>query len=140
MSKEKTNYFARIRSDHGNEVAEDYLEAIADIERQYGECRGSGLARHFSVSHATVTQTLARLNKAGLVKAEPYSPVRLTRKGRNVAEKSRERHEIVLSFLRAIGVSESVAAADTEGIEHHVSDETLLCIKKFVELLTQERS
>ena len=140
MSKEKTNDFARIRSDHRNEVAEDYLEAVADIERQNGQCRGSDIARHFSVSHATVTQTLARLNKARLVETEPYGPVRLTRKGRNLAEKSRIRHEIVLSFLLALGVSESVAAADTEGIEHHVSDETLSCFKTFLERSKQRRT
>jgi len=133
MRREKTNDFVRIRSDHRNEVTEDYLEAVADIEGQNGQCRGSDLARHFSVSHATVTQTLARLNKAGLVETEPYGPVRLTKKGQNVAKKSRECHEIVLSFLRAVGVSKSVAAADAEGIEHHVSDETLLCFKRFVE-------
>ena len=139
MSREKTNDFSRIRSDHRSEVTEDYLEAVADFERQNSQCRGGDLARHFSVSHATVTQTLARLNKAGLVETEPYGPVSLTREGRNVAEKSRERHEIVLSFLRALGVSESVAAADTEGIEHHVSDETLLCFKRFVEKRSKQK-
>ena len=71
MNRKKTNDFARIRTDHRNEVTEDYLEAIADIEGQNDQCRGSDLARHFAVSHATVTQTLARLNKAGLVETTP---------------------------------------------------------------------
>ena len=133
MSGKPTNDFVRIRADHRTEVAEDYLEAIAHFEETEGQCRGAGLAQYFSVSHATVTQTLARLKDAGLVEIEPYGPVGLTRKGRNVARKSRKRHEIVLSFLRALGVSESTAATDAEGIEHHVSDETLECLKKFVE-------
>lgn len=132
MSSEQPNDFERTRSDHRSEVAEDYLEAIAVFEEQNGECRGSDLARHLSVSHATVTQTLARLEEAGLVKIEPYRPIALTHTGRAVAIKSRERHEIVLSFLVSLGVSDSVAAADAEGIEHHVSDETLRCMKKFV--------
>ena len=132
MSNEQKNDFDRIRSDHRSEVAEDYLEAIADFESEQGRCRGADLARHFSVSHATVTQTLARLSEAGLVDVEPYRPISLTRRGRAIAKKSRERHETVLSFLRSIGVSEAVAAADAEGIEHHVSDETLKCLKKFI--------
>lgn len=123
--------FDRIRSDHRSEVAEDYLEAIADVIDQNGECRGADLARTFCVSHATVTQTLARLKGLGLVETTPYGPVQLTRKGSRVAKKSRERHETVLAFLLAIGVSEKVAAADAEGIEHHVSDETLECLKAF---------
>lgn len=132
MSNQERNDFERIRSDHRTEITEDYLEAIAELQEQNGQCRGADLARHFSVSHATVTQTLARLKDAGLVDSEPYGPVGLTRKGRNVAKKSRERHEVVLSFLLAIGVRESIAAADAEGIEHHVSDETLERFKEYV--------
>ena len=129
MNNRQTNDFERIRSDHRTEVVEDYLEAIAEFITQNGRCRGADLARKFSVSHATVTQTLARLKDVGLVEAEPYGPVKLTHKGKHVARKSRERHEIVLSFLLAIGVSEAVAAADAEGIEHHVSEETLRCFQ-----------
>ena len=126
------NDFERIRSDHRSEVAEDYLEAIADFEEQNGHCRGADLAQHFGVRHATVTQTLARLKDAGLVTTEPYGPVGLTRKGRQLARKSQQRHQIVLSFLRELGVSEAVAAADAEGIEHHVSDETLRAFRRFI--------
>ena len=133
MSHNVRNDFERIRSDHRSEVAEDYLEAIAHFIELNGECRGADLAKNFSVSHATVTQTLARLKDAGLVKTTPYGPVQLTRKGSHLAERSRERHEIVLAFLLAIGVSKDVAAADSEGIEHHVSDETLECLRAFVE-------
>ena len=132
MGSQARNDFERIRSDHRSEVTEDYLEAIADFEQRIGRCRGADLAQFFSVSHATVTQTLARLRAAGLVKSEPYGPVGLTRKGRALAKKSRERHEIVFSFLCAIGVSKSVAAADAEGIEHHVSDETLDCFRRVI--------
>ena len=42
-----------------------------------------------------------------------------------MAERVRARHEIVVRFLRSLGVERSVAEADAEGIEHHVSDETL---------------
>ncbi len=126
------NDFARIRSDHRTEITEDYLEAIAQFETEQGQCRGADLARHFSVSHATVTQTLTRLKDAGLVESEPYGPVGLTKKGRQVARKSRERHEAVLAFLLAIGVRPAVAAADTEGIEHHVSEETLRAFRRFL--------
>lgn len=132
MSTKKTNDFARIRSDHRSEVVEDYLEAIADLELQNGQCRGADLARLFSVSHATVTQTLVRLREAGFIESEPYGPIGLTKKGSQVARRSRARHEIVVSFLRAVGVSESTAATDAEGIEHHVSDETLACFRKYL--------
>jgi DtxR family manganese transport transcriptional regulator len=36
-------------------------------------------------------------------------------------------------LLRALGVSEPVAHADAEGIEHHVSRETLAAFERYVE-------
>lgn len=119
------NSFARIRSDHRSEVADDYVEAIAEFQESQGQCRGVDLVNFFSVSHATVTQTLSRLKEAGLVESEPYGPIHLTRKGRRLATQSKQRHEIVLAFLLALGVSEATAEMDAEGMEHHVSDETL---------------
>ena len=107
MNEKQTNDFERIRSDHKSEVTDDYLEAIADFEKSNGRCRGTDLAKHFSVSHATVTQTLARLKDAGLVETEPYGPVTLTRKGMNLAKKSQERHKIVYEFLLSLGISEA---------------------------------
>ncbi|MCA9215989.1 MAG: manganese-binding transcriptional regulator MntR [Planctomycetales bacterium] len=130
MRGHKANDFERIRADHKNEVMEDYVEAIAKFESEHGRCRGADLARYFSVSHPTVTQTVARLKEAGLVEIEPYGPIALTKEGKSIAKKSRQRHEVVFAFLLSLGVSESVAAVDTEGIEHHVSDETLRCMKR----------
>ena len=134
-SKKPTDGFRRIRADHESEIAEDYVEAIFDLQQQHGQCRGADLARFFGVSHATVTQTVARLNEAGLVDPEPYGPIRLTRRGLTAARKARARHEIVRQFLVSIGVSEDVANADAEGIEHHVSDETLACFQKLIDKL-----
>ncbi|MEM8865383.1 MAG: manganese-binding transcriptional regulator MntR, partial [Planctomycetota bacterium] len=117
--------FQRTRTDHATETAEDYVEAIAQIEADKEQCRAADLARMFDVSHVTVGKTLARLESEGYVETAPYAPVTLTSKGRRLASRSRERHEVVLEFLRSIGVKEATAQADAEGIEHHVSPETL---------------
>jgi DtxR family manganese transport transcriptional regulator len=55
----------------------------------------------------------------------------LTEAGAALAERSRERHRIVESFLLALGVSAETARCDAEGIEHHVSDETLAAVGRF---------
>ncbi|TWT88835.1 Transcriptional regulator MntR [Pseudobythopirellula maris] len=125
--------FRRIRDDHAAETAEDYVEAIAELARDEGQCRGADLARHFGVSHVTVTKTVARLAAEGLVETEPYQPIALTKKGERLAEASRKRHEVVLAFLLALGVDEATAQADAEGIEHHVSPSTLKRFKAFLE-------
>ncbi len=125
----------RTRSDHAKETAEDYVEAIDEIHSAQGRCRVVDLARRFDVSHVTVTKVIARLKREGLVESEPYRPLKLTVRGRDLASRSRKTHEIVYQFLRAIGVSEPTAAIDTEGIEHHVSRQTLECFRRLTEQL-----
>ncbi|WP_146581747.1 manganese-binding transcriptional regulator MntR [Neorhodopirellula pilleata] len=125
--------YQRTRSDHASEVAEDYVEAIADAIADAGVCRAMDLVSHFDVTHATVSKTVGRLQRDGLVETSPYQPITLTSKGKRLATKSRRRHEVVKSFLKRIGVSESAAAIDSEGIEHHVSDETLAAMKQVLD-------
>lgn len=123
----------RTRSDHASEVAEDYVEAIADAIDQRGVCRAVDLVSHFAVTHATVNNTVKRLERDGLVKTAPYQPIELTSSGRRLASQSRRRHEIVEAFLRKLGVTAQTAAVDSEGIEHHVSKETLGAMKRVLE-------
>lgn len=120
----------RTRSDHASEVAEDYVEAIADAIAEHGVCRAVDLVEQFAVTHATVNKTIGRLQRDGLVLTEPYQPIELTDSGKRMATRSRRRHQIVKHFLRRLGVSEATAAVDSEGIEHHVSDETLQAMQR----------
>lgn len=127
-----SNQHEGVRRDHATELAEDYVEAIAEIYERQGECRLKEIAKHFAVSHVTANRTVARLKRDGLVTHEPYGPIHLTPAGKRLAEKSRKRHEIVVGFLIALGVSDETAKMDAEGIEHHVSQETLKQMEKFV--------
>ncbi|MCA9176682.1 MAG: manganese-binding transcriptional regulator MntR [Planctomycetales bacterium] len=130
--KKQTGSHPRTRSDHATELAEDYVEAIAETIEARGVCRVVDLASQFEVSHVTVNRTVGRLVRDGYAKTEPYSPITLTAKGKKLARIAAERHAIVLEFLKAIGVSEAAAIVDSEGIEHHVSKETLDAMKAFV--------
>ncbi len=124
------NQHQRTRRDHATETAEDYVEAVADIARESDRCRVTDLAERFAVSHVTVTKIIARLQREGLVETVPYGPITLTESGAQLAQESRRRHEIVYNFLLALGVSEQTAAVDAEGLEHHVSPETLECMER----------
>jgi len=124
---------SRTREDHASELAEDYVEAIAEILEENGVCRSADLANRFAVSHVTVNRTVGRLQRDGYVDTEPYGPLELTAKGKKLAEKSKQRHDVVLSFLIHLGVSEQTAAIDSEGIEHHVSPETLEAMQRFID-------
>lgn len=129
----------RTRRDHASETAEDYVEAVAEILREKGACRVVDLKQRFAVSHVTVTRIVGRLVKEGYLTTAPYQPIDLTEKGRKLAFAARDRHEIVFRFLLAIGVPESTAAIDAEGIEHHCSSATLERFRLMTPNLTQER-
>jgi DtxR family manganese transport transcriptional regulator len=127
--KDQAQYLSQTRREHANETAEDYVEAIADLVAETGEARVVDLAKRLGVTHVTVIRTIARLQKAGFVTAQPYRAIFLTDKGRALAAKSKSRHETVAAFLRSLGIPDHVAEMDAEGIEHHVSPETLAAFK-----------
>ena len=120
------------REQHATETAQDYLEAIADLIEQTGEARVVDLASRLGISHATVIQTIRRLQRDGFVTSEPYRAIFLTDEGRTVAEVARHRHAVTVALLKKLGVSAEVAEVDAEGMEHHVSKETLNAFEKFV--------
>jgi DtxR family transcriptional regulator, manganese transport regulator len=128
--------FGRIREDHRAEIAEDYVELIADLIQARGEARAVDLAERLGVTNATVANTVAKLQRDGLVTSEPYRSIFLTDKGADLARHCKRRHQIVVSLLEAVGVSAETAHRDAEGIEHHVSDETLDAFARFVERRT----
>jgi len=113
------------RREHASETAEDYVEAISDLTAAQGEARVVDLARRLGVTHVTVNRTLGRLQREGYVNAQPYRAIFLTEAGRHLAQECRHRHEIVVAFLRSLGIPEKNAEIDAEGIEHHVSPATL---------------
>jgi DtxR family manganese transport transcriptional regulator len=85
------------------------------------------------VTHVTVSKAVARLVEQGLATTERQKPIELTAVGKKLARESKRRHDIVLAFLRAVGVGEATAEIDAEGIEHHISPETLDRLREFTE-------
>ena len=124
--------FSRTRADHSSELAHDYCELIAELIDEKGEARGTDIALRMGVANATVAKTMKRLAEQGLVEQEPYRAIFLTAEGWKVAEDGKRKHAIVQNFLLALGVSAQVAEVDAEGIEHHVSAETLKAMARFL--------
>jgi DtxR family manganese transport transcriptional regulator len=129
-SPDQSARFRTTRAAHRDETAEDYVEAIKQLIADRGEARVKDLARMFGVSHVTVTRIVARLAREGLVEARPYRPVGLTAAGERLADRIRERHEVVLWFLKSLGVPARQAEIDAEGIEHHVSEATIRAMRR----------
>ena len=113
-------------------MVEDYVELIADLIDDSGEARQVEIAQRLGVAQPTVAKMLKRLAAEKLIVQRPYRGVFLTALGREIAEKSKARHQIVMSFLLALGIGPATARIDAEGIEHHVSEETLAAFERFI--------
>ena len=129
---QQAQVFERVRKAHQMEATEDYVELIDDLIRTQGEARLVEVAERLGISQPSAGKTISRLQRDGYVTSEPYRSIFLTDKGKQLADSSRERHDTVFKFLLAIGVSEDTAKLDSEGLEHHVSDETLGVFKRLI--------
>ena len=105
------------------------MEVIADLTADRGEARLVDIAAKLGVSKATVSKKLRTLQREGLVRSEPYRSIFLEPAGAEKAAASKVRHTLVLDFLLAAGVPAGAAETDAEGIEHHVSEETLAVLR-----------
>lgn len=127
---ESATHQQRTRLAHAQERAQDYVEAIADLITACGEARAIDLAKTLGVTHVTVIRTVQRLQREGLVTTQPYRSIFLTDSGRKLAAKAKARHKTVVAFLESLGVPAAAARADAEGIEHHVSPQTLAAFER----------
>lgn len=123
--------FKTTQSRKSIELLEDYVEAIDEILNKKGSVKNVDLCKYFGVSNATVSKNIKRLIKAKLVESEKYKNIFLTLQGKKLAKKSNSRHEILFNFLTKLGVPRKIAEIDSEGMEHHISKQTLNMMKKF---------
>lgn len=115
---------------------EDYLEKIYELESAYGLARIQEIAELLGVTASSVTKMVQRLDRDGLVRYERYRGVHMTERGRQLGRAYEERHQQLAAFLRLLGVDdEQVIYGDVEGIEHHVSPQTMRAIARLAAFL-----
>lgn len=132
--------FIATRHHHHLEIAEDYVELIDDLIKSKAAARTCDIAARLGVSHVTVIRTLKRLELKGFLITKKHKPIMLTKKGQELAYHTRERHALLLEYLITIGVPKEIAVIDVEGMEHHISIQTLEAFKKHLEIIKKEKA
>ncbi|HLG28507.1 transcriptional regulator MntR [Paenisporosarcina macmurdoensis] len=100
---------------------EDHIEQIYMLIEQKGYARVSDIAESLSVLPSSVTKMVQKLDKDGYLIYERYRGLMLTPKGLKLGKRLVQRHDLLEQFLRLIGVQEDKIYEDVEGIEHHLS-------------------
>lgn len=114
---------------------EDYLENIYELIEKKGYARVSDIAEALKVHPSSVTKMVQKLDQNKYLVYEKYRGLVLTHKGKKIGKRLVDRHYLLEHFLRLIGVSEELIYQDVEGIEHHLSWESITCIENLVEHL-----
>ena len=115
------------------EATEDYLEAIDSLIDEKGFAASVDIAERLNVSKPTVTSMVKKLDREGFLVHEKYRGIKLTQKGKKLAEEMQKRHQLITSFLMLFGVDERVARQDAERIEHGLHADTLEKLGAFTE-------
>lgn len=111
-----------------SQSAEDYLERIHELIEEKGYARVVDIASSLNVKQGSVTSMVQKLDELGFLNYEKYRGLILTERGREVAMRIQRRHEMLSRFFSLMRVSDETQAKDIEGIEHHLSQETLRLI------------
>ena len=119
-------------------AVEDYLEQILDLINTKGYARVADIAQGLKISQASVTNMIQRLDTERLLKYEKYRGLVLTTAGETLARNIMRRHQLLTDFLRMLGIDEEVIYHDVEGMEHHISPQTLRAVEALVVQLQKQ--
>lgn len=117
------------RNLRGNQSEEDYLESVLLLSEQTGFVHRVEIAKKMEVSQAAVNKAMKLLQQDGYV-YEDGKHLYLTETGKAYAQKIFEKHCIIRDFIESMGVSPLVAEEDACRMEHLISEETFLAMKR----------
>lgn len=119
---------------------EDYLERIYRLIDEKGYARVSDIAEGLEVHPSSVTKMIQKLDKDKYLVYEKYRGLILTAKGKKIGKRLVDRHRLLEQFLSTIGVQEENIYKDVEGIEHHLSWDSITCIETLVEYFRRDQT
>ncbi len=117
------------------ESGEMYLESILVLSKKNPNVRAIDISEYMGFSKPSVSRALGLLKSGGFVASDEHGFLSLTKEGKSVAEKIYERHTELSNFLTLIGVDKKTASQDACKMEHVISDESFLAIKKYAKTL-----
>lgn len=113
-----------------HESGEMYLETILILGQRKNLVRAVDVATEMQLSKPSVSRALVKLKNDACIIVDENGHIAFTEKGRAIAEKIYERHQVLTEILMAIGVDREIAAKDACKMEHDISDETFEAMKK----------
>jgi len=114
---------------------EDYVELVYDMQEGDRRVHTNDIASALNINPASVTEIFQKLGAEGYVSYKKYSGIKLTDKGRNIALKTKIKHNTLKEFLMLLGIEKNIAEKDACEMEHILHKSTMDTIIKFVEVV-----
>ena len=114
------------------ESSEDYLETILILSKKLPVVRSVDVANELGYKKSSISVAMKKLRERSLITMDENGYIRLTDEGLKIAKAVYDRHILFTNWLSELGVSPKVAADDACRIEHIISEESYLAIKKFI--------
>ena len=111
------------------ESGEMYLETIYVLSKKSNYVRSIDVCEEMGYSKPSVSRAVGLLKDGGYLTVGNEGALRLTPLGKEIAERTYERHTVLSKLFISLGVSEDVATADACKMEHIISDETFSALK-----------
>ena len=112
------------------ESAENYLETILMLSEK-GKVRAIDICNELGFSKPTVSIAMKHFRENGYAETDECGYITLTEKGRQIAERTYERHRVIGEILFSLGVTKETAYSDACKIEHDISEESFECLKTY---------
>ena len=108
---------------HSTPTVEDYLLAIASFDYEHTPAIAARLAERLGVSAPTVSATIKRMVRDGLVRVGDEHHIELTGSGHRRSERVVRRHRLIERWLQdQLGLEWSVLHEEADRLEHAISD------------------
>ena len=114
------------------ESSEMYLETILILSHKNPQVRSIDVVGELGFKKSSVSVAMKKLRENGYIEMDTDGFIKLTDKGRAVAETMLERHTLFSTWLVRLGVDKNTAVEDACRIEHVISRESFRAIKKYV--------
>lgn len=118
---------------HTNESAENYLETILLLSKTRPVVRSVDIAEELGFKKSSVSVAMKNLRQKEHITVTKEGFIYLTDSGKEIAEMIYERHELLTSWLTALGVDSKIAAEDACKMEHVISKQSFEAIKQHVQ-------
>ena len=115
-----------------NESIEDYLETILSLQKKLGQVRSIDIANEMNFSKPSVSVAMKNLREKGYITIDEAGHILLTECGEKQATDVLEKHTFLTNWLISLGVDKEIAQEDACRMEHDMSEETFMALKKHI--------